>query len=78
MTYADVLRTYPDQAKLMLFVESVIRDHLENSDESDDAMTALWPKDLSSLQAHIIWDLSVGYTCVSDFMDSLESIPTDR
>jgi hypothetical protein len=75
MTYADVLRTYPDQTKLMAFIETVIRDHLESSDESSDALDAAWPKDLSSLQAHIIWDLSVGYTCVSDFMDSLESIP---
>jgi hypothetical protein len=78
MTYADVLRTYPDQAKLMFFIETVIRDHLESSDESWDVLDAAWPKDLSSLQAHIIWDLSVGYTCVSDFMDSLESIPANR
>ena len=78
MTYADVLRTYPDQSRLKLFIESVIRDHLENSDESDDRVSDLWPEDLSSLQAHIIWDLSRGYTCVSDFMDSLESISADR
>jgi hypothetical protein len=78
MTYADVLRTYPDQTKLTAFIETVIRDHLESSDESSDALDAAWPKDLSSLQAHIIWDLSVGYTCVSDFMDSLESIPANR
>ncbi|MCA3501778.1 MAG: hypothetical protein IOD05_00600 [Rhodobacter sp.] len=75
MTYADVLRTYPDQTKLMFFIETVIRENLESSDEAWEVMNAAWPKDLTERQAHIIWDLSGGYTCVSDFMDSLESIP---
>jgi hypothetical protein len=75
MTYADVLRAYPDQTKLMFFIETVIRDHFEFADELSDAVHAAWPTDLTERQAHIILDLSGGYTCVSDFMDFLESIP---
>jgi hypothetical protein len=59
----------------MFFIETVIRENLESSDEAWEVMDAAWPTDLTERQAQIILDLSGGYTCVSDFMDSLESIP---